>query len=98
VTASGNGGDTSAEAPPDAPGDPAPDAIRVVRGEPTHEELAALVVVLAAVANAGPAPGDRGHDAPPAGAIHSSWTDRSRLMSSSWTAGRGNWRASASRR
>jgi hypothetical protein len=61
--------------------------LTVVTGQPTAEELAAVVVVLTARAGrAGPesAPG-----APPA------WSARSRLMRAPVTAGPGAWRASA---
>ena len=60
--------------------------LRVVRGEPTAEELAALVAVLAARANVGSAP---------APAHGSSWTDRARLVRQPITHGPGAWQASA---
>jgi Acyl-CoA carboxylase epsilon subunit len=67
-------------------------ALRVVRGEPTAEELAALVAVLAARSTAA-ADGAGTEPAEPA----SGWTDRARYVRSgrpgfgSWT----GWRASA---
>ena len=67
-------------------------ALRVVRGEPTAEELAALVAVLAARSAADA----DGAAAEPAGPV-SGWTDRARYVRSgrlgfgSWT----GWRASA---
>ena len=61
--------------------------LRVVRGEPTTDELAALVAVLAVRATA------QG-DAPPP-AIGSAWTDRSRLIRRPVAHGPGAWRASA---
>jgi len=61
--------------------------LRVVRGEPTAAELAALVVVLAA---AGPA-------APEAEA-RSRWADRGAALRRPLHAGRGAWQAASSRR
>jgi hypothetical protein len=58
--------------------------LRVVRGDPTAEELAALVaVVTARAAAAGP-------ESTPGNA----WTDRSRLLRRCPTPGPGAWRAS----
>jgi hypothetical protein len=65
-------------------------ALRVVRGEPSAEELAALVAVLAARAAAG-------GSAAPAPRRVSGWTDRSRYVRSGrpeFGVGSG-WRASA---
>lgn len=61
--------------------------LRVVRGEPTSEELAALVAVLAVRATAG-------SDGPPP-ATASAWTDRSLLVRRPVAHGPGAWRASA---
>ncbi|GAB3590503.1 hypothetical protein GCM10027446_05440 [Angustibacter peucedani] len=61
-----------------------PVALRVVRGEPTSEELAALVVVLAASAGGGEAP------AAPRSVWASSGRARAPLAS-----GPGAWRASS---
>ena len=61
--------------------------LRVVRGEPTAEELAALVAVLAAKAGAAGAP------EPPRRL--SAWTDRSLLVRRPVAHGPGAWRASA---
>jgi hypothetical protein len=58
--------------------------LRIVRGEPTAEELAALVAVVTARATA----------APPQTAAGSAWTDRSRLVRQSPAPGPGAWRAS----
>ena len=58
--------------------------LRVVRGEPTAEELAALVAVVTARATA-----SRPETTPV-----SVWTDRSRLVRSCPAAGPGAWRAS----
>ena len=66
---------------PDGPGRP---VLRVVRGEPSAEELAALVTVLAARA-AAPRPPDR---------HRSLWRDRSRNIRPPLGAGPGAWRAS----
>ncbi|HEX2499659.1 MAG TPA: acyl-CoA carboxylase subunit epsilon [Actinomycetes bacterium] len=64
-------------------------ALRVVRGEPTPEELAALVTVLAARAAMVPAAGS-GSDA-----VRSAWQDRSRYLRTTLPHGAGAWRASA---
>jgi predicted DNA-binding transcriptional regulator YafY len=56
---------------------------RVVRGEPSPEELAALTVVLAAAAAAG-------GDEPPAPA-RDAWSDPARQVRTALTAGRGAW-------
>jgi phage terminase large subunit GpA-like protein len=58
--------------------------LRVVRGEPTADELAALVAVVAARAAARPA------EPQPV----SAWTDRSRLVRRTLAHGPGTWRAS----
>jgi hypothetical protein len=71
------------DAAPDAA--PAPPALRVVSGDPTPEELAALVAVLSALG------GGEEHDAP---RRRSLWSDpRWRLVGSSGR--RDGWRASA---
>ena len=60
--------------------------LRVLRGEPTLEELAALVAVLGAcTANA----------APPAPQVRSAWNDPARLVRRPVTPGPGGWPASA---
>jgi hypothetical protein len=58
--------------------------LRVVRGEPSDEELAALVAVMAAAAPAEPAPEP----------TRSAWTDRRVLVRESLAHGPGAWRAS----
>lgn len=60
--------------------------LRIVRGEPTAEELAALVAVVAARS---------GTPAPPPATIPSAWTDRSLLVRKHLHPGPGAWRASA---
>lgn len=60
--------------------------LRVVRGEPTAEELAALVAVLAAKAGGG---------TPEPSRPVSAWTDRSLLVRRPVAHGPGAWRASA---
>jgi hypothetical protein len=67
----------------------APTALRIVRGEPSPEELAALVAVLAARSAAG-----GGEPAAPRSA--SGWTDRARYVRSARPefGARGGWRAS----
>jgi hypothetical protein len=65
----------------------APPFLRVVRGEPTAEETAALVAALmAARARRSAAAGRRGR---------SLWADRSRLVRRPTAPGPGAWRASA---
>jgi acyl-CoA carboxylase epsilon subunit len=79
----------------DRPGEPVSDEraaeprrplLRVVRGEPTPAELAALIAVVAAKAGGGE----------PAAPQHvSAWTERSRLARRPIGHGPGQWRASA---
>jgi Acyl-CoA carboxylase epsilon subunit len=64
--------------------------LRVVRGDPTDEELAALTVAVAALA--------RGPSATPAPAPRSRWADRASLLRKVLHPGPGAWRASASPR
>lgn len=71
--------------PDNAGGPPERPLLRVVRGEPTPEELAALVAVLTARA-AAPGPGQP----PPV----SGWTDRARLVRPAVVPSPGGWRAS----
>jgi Acyl-CoA carboxylase epsilon subunit len=63
--------------------------LRVVRGQPTDEEAAALVVVLTAKLAARPAPRHAGR-APVRG-----WADRRRAMRVTLTPGPGAWRNAA---
>jgi hypothetical protein len=65
---------------------PAAPLLRVVKGEPTPEELAALVAVIAARSGGGDdvAAGPR-----------SAWTDRARYVRRPLTPGPGAWKASA---
>lgn len=63
-----------------------PPMLRVVRGNPTDDELAALVVVLTARAASGRVPSD-----PPRSAWASYWTRPRAPL----TPGAGAWRASA---
>jgi hypothetical protein len=58
--------------------------LRVVRGEPTPDELAALVAVVTGRSAATP---------PPGGEV-TAWTDRGRLVRRSPAPGPGAWRAS----
>jgi hypothetical protein len=62
-------------------------ALRIVAGQPTAEETAAVVVVLSALASQQP-------QAPPAPA-RSQWASRSRLLREPVSPGPGGWRASA---
>jgi hypothetical protein len=64
--------------------------ISVVRGQPTEEELAAVVTVL--MSRAAPASGSA---AAPAPGSRSRWSDRARLLREPVFAAPGAWRASA---
>ena len=64
--------------------------LRVVHGDPSPDELAALVTVIAAKARQRAAARRRRPELP-----HSAWTDRSRLVRQPVRPGRGAWRASA---
>ena len=70
---------------------PEPDrpVLRVVRGEPTPEELAALVAVLAARGSGS------GSGRPPAPRAGGGWGDHGRSMRTSLPHGAGRWRAAA---
>jgi hypothetical protein len=65
---------------------PAQPLLRVVRGDATEEELAALLAVLAAAAGGAGAGADR---------PLSAWTDRSAAARAPLAPGPGAWRASA---
>jgi hypothetical protein len=83
----------------------APLAFTVVRGEPTAEELAGLIAVLAARAAAAADSGPGSAWSPGAGpeqgrsdgrnGTRSGWTDRSRYVRRQLTHSAGGWRASA---
>jgi hypothetical protein len=77
---------------PEAPGEPARPALRVVRGNPTAEEIAAVGSVLAArsaaAGGAGPGRGDSAE-------TPSGWNDRSRALRAPLPHGPDAWRASA---
>jgi Acyl-CoA carboxylase epsilon subunit len=60
--------------------------LRVVRGQPTDEEAAALAVVLAAKLAARPAQGRRPRAA-------GGWADRARALRTPLTPGPGAWRS-----
>ena len=62
--------------------------LRVVAGQPTDEEAAALAVVLAATLAARPAPGRTER------AAVGGWADRARAMRAPLTPGPGAWRRS----
>ncbi|HEY1671638.1 MAG TPA: acyl-CoA carboxylase subunit epsilon [Streptosporangiaceae bacterium] len=69
--------------PPDQPREP---MLRIVRGDATPEEIAAILAVLAL----------RGKPAPPARSrTLSIWADRGRLMRESVSPSPGGWRRSA---
>ena len=62
--------------------------LRVVRGDATPEEIAALVVVLAARGG-----GESGAPAQPR-SVKNTWSDRSHLLRRALSPGPGAWRAS----
>ena len=64
---------------------PARPLLRVVRGDPTPEELAALIAVVTARASGAPEPEL---------VVPSPWTDRSARLRRPLPHGRGAWRAS----
>jgi hypothetical protein len=61
-------------------------ALRIVHGEPTPEELAALTAVVAAAANAG--------DTPAAPPVRGRWNDPAHSLRRPLHPGAGGWRAS----
>jgi hypothetical protein len=78
-------GENPSETQPDATG---ASVLTVVRGNPSAEEIAALVAVL--TARTGPSsPGET------AGRPRNSWSARSRLLREPLPRGPGGWRASA---
>lgn len=64
--------------------------LRVVRGEPTPEEVAALVAVITARMTR-----DRTAAASAGATPASAWSDRTRLVRTIFPPGPGGWRASA---
>jgi hypothetical protein len=68
---------------------PARPLLRIVRGEPTPEELAALTAVLAAASG--------GEAEPEPERPRSLWADRTSLVRRPLVPGRGAWKASARR-
>jgi Acyl-CoA carboxylase epsilon subunit len=68
------------------PAEPPPPVLRVMRGAPTAEELAALIAVVAARAVG---PGERTPH------TRSAWNDTSRLIGGPFRAGPGGWRRSS---
>jgi len=74
--------------PPDDDQPPGPPLLRVVRGDATPEEIAALVVALLARSADAEAPG-------PARSVQNAWSDRSRQLRRSLAPGPGAWRRSA---
>ncbi|MGH3415189.1 MAG: acyl-CoA carboxylase subunit epsilon [Actinocrinis sp.] len=65
----------------------APPVFSVVRGEPTDEELAALITVIASLRGA--------EDEEPAPRTTSGWTDRARYVRTPLRPSPNGWRASA---
>jgi hypothetical protein len=59
-------------------------ALRIVRGDATPEEVAALVAVIASM----------GGGAPPRQEVRSTWADPARRMRTTLPHGQGAWRAS----
>ena len=80
-----SGGEASAGEASGGEASAPPVALRIVRGTPTAEELAALVIVLAARSGGG-----RSSSAPV-----SRWADPRRLVRGTMPPPRGGWRASA---
>ena len=70
---------------------PQPPFLRVVRGKPTPEELAAVTIVLAARVRAVAAAAGQANDASGC----SNWSARSRLMRESVSPSPGGWKRSA---
>jgi hypothetical protein len=69
------------------PAGPTPEPLfRVVRGNPTDEELAALVTVLSSLSGAVPEPENR--------EVNAGWSAYWRLLRGPIQAGPGGWRAS----
>ncbi len=66
--------------------DPEYPALRIVRGEPTAEELAAITAVVAAATVVGPA-SEGGRPAP------GRWNDPAYAHRRHWAVGAGGWRA-----
>ena len=66
-----------------------PPLLRVVKGDPTPEELAALVAVVSAVAAGASAAGDQGRKP------RAEWSARHRALRPPHRHGPGAWRASA---
>jgi Acyl-CoA carboxylase epsilon subunit len=73
--------------PPGSAAAPDPAAVAIVRGNPSAEQVAALVAVLAARARPAGAPAPRN--------VRSEWSSRSRLLRAPLQRGPGGWRASA---
>ncbi len=70
-----------------APTEPARPVLRVLRGEPTSEELAVLTALVAASAGGDTSPAP----VPPRGR----WNDPALRQRRAWLAGPGGWRAAA---
>ncbi len=79
--------ESAAEAVGDGAVDEVPTALSVVRGEPTPEELAALIAVIASRRG--------GDDEEPAVPAASGWTDRARYVRTPVRSSPNGWRASA---
>jgi Acyl-CoA carboxylase epsilon subunit len=86
MTAMPDSPDAGTPADPAGPAAAEP-ALRVVAGQPTAEETAALVVVFSALASQAPEPSP----AP----VRSQWAARPRLLREPVSPGPGGWRASA---
>jgi Acyl-CoA carboxylase epsilon subunit len=71
---------------PESANEPARPMLRIVRGEPTPEELAVVTAIVTAAASAGGA-------AEPELPARGQWSDPAHQHRRSWLHGRGAWRA-----
>jgi len=67
---------------------PEPPELRIVRGDPDAEELAALTAVITAALAAAPATADA-----PAPPVRGRWNDPAHTLRRPWSVGPGGWRA-----
>lgn len=74
------------------PDDQSP-VLKIVRGNPSADEIAALVTVLTAVSRPAPVAGPA--ETVPAETVRSEWGAKSRMMRAPLRRGPGAWRASA---
>ena len=69
-------------------------ALRIVRGEPTPEELAAVLAVVSAGGSAGAESGDAASSSGAASLVRGRWNDPALAVRRSLSFGAGGWRAS----